>query len=167
MMYIIAEYSHFNVVPLVLCQQVFPAQLVKRTQHCMVYLGHQKIFQCVFGEISHDGLIAQWNVCSHPLPPPVCPRGGGGTEIRNFRFQSPPPPGHTGFDLNHPLVMVTNCKGWQNLQVLSSLLQLVMKLFTVSDKTYIGTHRTVPVSLSTFTVEVNHNPVNCHKGAYW
>ena len=42
-----------------------------------------------------------------------------------------------------------DCKGWQNLQVLSSLLQSVTKLFTVSDETYIGTHRTAPVSFIT------------------
>ena len=76
-----------------------------------------------------------WNVFNHTPPPPkpVCPWVGV-TEIRNFCFQSPPR--HTGFDFNHPpLVMVnwiavpvtvTDCKGWQSLQALSSLLQSVV-----------------------------------------
>ena len=68
-----------------------------------------------------------------------------------------------------------------NLQALSSLLQLVMKLFTVSDETYIGTDRTVPVSFVTdcksYTTDCksvvnfivgdhcqNHNPVYREKG---
>ena len=47
------------------------------------------------------------------------------------------------------IVVNPDCKGWQNLQSLLSLLQLVMKLFTVGDETYIGTHRTAPVSFFT------------------
>ena len=56
-----------------------------------------------------------------------------------------------------PLVTVTvnwiavevDCKGWWNLQLVASLLQLVTKLFTVGDETYIGTHRTATVSFIT------------------
>ena len=47
------------------------------------------------------------------------------------------------------IVVNLNCKGWWNLQALLSVLQLVMKVFTVGDETYIGTCRTVPVSLIT------------------
>ena len=42
-----------------------------------------------------------------------------------------------------------DCKGWWNLQAQSSLFQSVTKHFTVSGETYIGTHRTVPVSFVT------------------
>ena len=47
------------------------------------------------------------------------------------------------------IVVNLDCTGWWNLQVLSSLLQWVTKLFTVSDETYIGTHRRAPVSFIT------------------
>ena len=62
---------------------------------------------------------------------------------------------HPSHPVRPPLVTVNriavnpDCKGWRNLQSLSSLLQSVTKLFTVGDETYIGTHRTVPVSFVT------------------
>ena len=51
-----------------------------------------------------------------------------------------------------------DCTGWQNLQALSSLLLSVMELFTVSDETYIGTHRIVPVS---FITDCKSYATNC------
>ena len=46
-----------------------------------------------------------------------------------------------------------------------SLLQLVTKLFTVSDKTYIGTHKTVPVSFMTdcksYTTDCKSDMADC------
>ena len=51
-----------------------------------------------------------------------------------------------------------DCKGWQNLQSLSALLQLVTKHFTVGDETYIGTYRTVPLS---FVTDCKNYATNC------
>ena len=64
-------------------------------------------------------------------------------------FNRPPHPVRPPLVTVNWIVVNPDCKGWRNLQSLSSLLQLVMKLFTVGDETYIGTHRTVPVSFIT------------------
>ena len=64
-------------------------------------------------------------------------------------FKSPPSPSTPPLVIVNRIVVNLDCKGWQNLQSLSSLLQSVMKLFTVGNETYIGTHRTVPVSFIT------------------
>ena len=88
-----------------------------------VYIIHINMFKVRVGY----GFLPQWNIFNYP-PPSMPPRA---YEIPVFNH----PPGRTGFDFNCPplvmvnriavLVMVTNCKGWQNLQVLSSLLQSV------------------------------------------
>ena len=81
---------------------------------------------------AHRFSISQCNELICPSPTPVC----------------------------QPFVIVVkvDCKGRQNLQSVASLLQSVMKHFTVSDETYIGTHRTMPV---TFITDCKSYASNC------
>ena len=64
-------------------------------------------------------------------------------------FNRPPHPVRPPLVTVNRIAVNLDCKGWRNLQSLLSLLQSVVKLFTVGDETYIGTHRTAPVSFVT------------------
>ena len=86
---------------------------------------------------SHSWSLPQsrWNVFQSPLPSSPPPRGIWNQKLLYWVwFQSPPPL----VMVNQIVVpvMVTHCKGWQNLQVLSSLLQLVVQLLQSVTKLY-------------------------------
>ena len=80
-------------------------------------------------------------------------------------FHSPPLPVRPPLVTVKWIVVKVDCKCWWNLQLVASLLQSVTKLFTVGDKTYIGTHRTVPVSFMTdcksYTTNCKSDTADC------
>ena len=63
------------------------------------------------------------------------------------------------------IVVKVDCKCWWNLQSVASLLQSLMKLFTVVEETYMGTHRTAPVSFiadcKSYTTDCKSDMANC------